>query len=69
MYIVPESATEYARSKYTKRVRSVKKDLFKAKAKAAAVIGTIIENARNGMDEVPKRGHKRVGMEGVFPTL
>ena len=40
--------------------------LFKAKAKAAAAVGSIIENATGGRDEGVKAGHSKERKGGVY---
>ena len=60
------SATEYARSNDTKKLRNRHSKLFKAKAKAVAAVGSIVENARSGRDENVKAGHSKEKQNGIY---
>ena len=66
VYFDKTSPTEYAWSNDTKNLRNRHSKLFKAKAKAVAAVGSIIENASGGQEETTKVGHSKENKKGMF---
>ena len=66
VYFDKTSATEYARSNDTKNLRNRHSKLFKAKAKAVAAVGRIVENAVDGKNEPVVPGHSKQHRSGLY---